>query len=128
MALFAITYGLPTDVSETVQRALVEDIGTGDVTSQYTVPADIEASALMIAKASGVIAGLPVAAIVFTQVDPSLEVQLIAVDGQAVELAAATLCSRFKAARAASLRRSEQRLTSYRDFPGLQPGRQHSCG
>ena len=85
MAISAITYGLPTDVSEIVQRALAEDVGTGDVTSQYTVPADIEASALMVAKASGVIAGLPVAAMVFTQVDALLDVQLVAVDGQAVE-------------------------------------------
>jgi nicotinate-nucleotide pyrophosphorylase (carboxylating) len=40
----------------------------------------------MIAKESGIIAGLPVAAIVFAQVDALLDVQLTAVDGQSVEV------------------------------------------
>lgn len=85
MPISAMTYSLPADAAETVQRALAEDVGSGDVTSQYTVPADIEASAVMIANASGVVAGLPVAVMVFAQVDALLDVQLTAVDGQAVE-------------------------------------------
>ena len=85
MSVSAMTYGLPSDVTETVQRALAEDVGSGDVTSQYTVPADIEASAVMIANANGIVAGLPVAALVFSLVDPLLDVEIKAVDGQAVE-------------------------------------------
>jgi len=85
MSLSAVTNGLPADVTESVQRAIIEDVGSGDVTSQYTVPEDVEASAVMKAKASGIVAGLPVAALVFVHVDPTLDIQMMAVDGQAVE-------------------------------------------
>jgi nicotinate-nucleotide pyrophosphorylase (carboxylating) len=85
MPVSAMMFGLPFDVFETVKRALAEDVGSGDVTSQYTVPEDTEAHAVMTANASGVVAGLPVAALVFSQVDASLDVQITAVDGQTVE-------------------------------------------
>lgn len=73
------------DVGESVRRALVEDIGTGDVTTLFTVPEDTEAVATMICRSSGVVAGIPVAEQVFLQVDPALTVKLNAVDGQYVE-------------------------------------------
>ncbi len=62
----------PPDCEETVRAALREDIGTGDVTTLFTVPADAQAQARMIAKAPGIIAGLPVVEAVLRQVDPTL--------------------------------------------------------
>lgn len=88
---------LPPDVAETVRRALAEDIGTGDVTSQFTVPEDVESVATMIAKSSGVVAGLPVAAQVFLQVDPSLEVTPAVVDGQVIRAGDTLLTVRGRA-------------------------------
>ena len=51
-----------------VRRALAEDIGSGDLTSEATVPADAHARAVIVQKQAGVIFGLGVAAEVFHQV------------------------------------------------------------
>ncbi|CAN5499786.1 carboxylating nicotinate-nucleotide diphosphorylase [soil metagenome] len=48
-----------------VQRALAEDIGDGDVTTQCTVPPSRLYTGKMVAKASGIVAGLAVAQLVF---------------------------------------------------------------
>ncbi len=56
------------DWRDLVRRALAEDIGAGDVTSEATVPADAHARAVIVQKQAGVIFGLGVAAEVFHQV------------------------------------------------------------
>ena len=58
-----------------VRAALAEDIGTGDVTAQATVPADARAVATITQKASGVIYGLDVARATFAQLDPDAEIE-----------------------------------------------------
>ena len=60
------------EVRETVKRALAEDIGTGDITTMLTVPATASCRAQIIAKEEGVIAGLPVADLVFDGVARSI--------------------------------------------------------
>ena len=65
--------------------ALREDIGTGDVTTLSTVPEDTEISGRFIAKEAGVVCGLPVAARVFSLVDPAIEFSPFREDGDAVE-------------------------------------------
>ena len=52
---------LPDDLDDTIRRALDEDIGTGDVTTDGVVAEDLDARGSFVAKASGVVAGLPVA-------------------------------------------------------------------
>jgi nicotinate-nucleotide pyrophosphorylase (carboxylating) len=52
---------------ELVARALAEDVGPGDVTSEATVPAGAEANFRIVQKAPGVLFGLEVAAEVFEQ-------------------------------------------------------------
>lgn len=61
----------PALYRETVRRALAEDLGWGDVTTDATVDADLKAKGLIIAKSPCVIAGLDVAAEVFHQLDPA---------------------------------------------------------
>jgi nicotinate-nucleotide pyrophosphorylase (carboxylating) len=56
---------------EAVRRALAEDLGWGDVTTQATVDQDQRARGVILAKSSCVIAGLDVAAEAFRQLDPS---------------------------------------------------------
>jgi nicotinate-nucleotide pyrophosphorylase (carboxylating) len=73
------------DSTESVRRALAEDIGTGDITTLLTVPEAAQARALMKLKAEGVVAGLPVAAQVFRQVDPALDVALLVEEGTRLE-------------------------------------------
>jgi nicotinate-nucleotide pyrophosphorylase (carboxylating) len=76
---------LPSKALSLIAAALAEDVGAGDFTSLWTVPADRRAAARIVAKASGVIAGTEVAVEVFRRVDPSLTVQVQAADGTAVE-------------------------------------------
>jgi len=57
---------------ELIERALAEDIGVGDVTTDALVPADARARAIIEQKARGVIAGLDVARAVFEAVDGEL--------------------------------------------------------
>ena len=56
-----------------IELALEEDVATGDLTTDHLIPVSIRKTAYMIAKAEGVIAGLPVAEMVFRRLDPSLE-------------------------------------------------------
>jgi nicotinate-nucleotide pyrophosphorylase (carboxylating) len=64
---------------------LEEDIGTGDVTTWTTVPADRRTTAVIHAKQAGVVAGLPVAELVFRQVDPGLQFRRLVPEGAAIE-------------------------------------------
>ncbi|MBC7529027.1 MAG: carboxylating nicotinate-nucleotide diphosphorylase [Chthonomonadaceae bacterium] len=61
-------------IAEIVTYALREDLGAGDITTLSTVPKEAKASATMIAKTEGVIAGLPVVEEVYRQVDPSVKI------------------------------------------------------
>ena len=58
-----------------IDRALAEDVGSGDVTTEATVAADARARATIVQKAPGVIYGLEVAAAVFTRLDPEAAVE-----------------------------------------------------
>jgi nicotinate-nucleotide pyrophosphorylase (carboxylating) len=66
---------------ELARRSLAEDVGRGDLTTEATIPAGTRASATIIAKADGVVAGLPMAALVFRLMDPAASVVLVAHDG-----------------------------------------------
>lgn len=72
-------------VLEIIDRALAEDLASGDVTSRVSVPAETQARARLVAKAPLVTAGLGVAAAVFRRVDPSAQVELVVADGERVE-------------------------------------------
>ncbi len=71
-------------VVEAVARALAEDIGTGDVTSQWVLPPELGGRGHFLVKEAGVIAGLEVAAEVFRQVDPEVSWRTLIPDGSAV--------------------------------------------
>jgi nicotinate-nucleotide pyrophosphorylase (carboxylating) len=55
----------PSAVATIIENALLEDVGSGDVTSIATIPADQTDEAELVARAPGVVAGLWVAAAVF---------------------------------------------------------------
>lgn len=71
-------------VREIVRRALAEDLGTGDVTSESLVPERAMDRAFIVARAPGVLAGIPVAEEVFRQVSLAVRFRALAQDGQAV--------------------------------------------
>jgi len=60
-------------VDEVIDRALAEDVGDGDLTTRILVPPDLRATATIVQKEPGVIAGLDVAAAVFARFEVRLE-------------------------------------------------------
>lgn len=67
-----------------IRRALEEDIGTGDVTTNSTVSADRMARGRLIAKEPGVICGLPIFGRVFELLEPGIELNCHAQEGDSV--------------------------------------------
>jgi len=59
-------------MTDPIGRALAEDLGAGDLTTQAVVPEGAQARARISQKEPGVIAGLRVAQAVFERVDPEL--------------------------------------------------------
>src|ERR1700675_4699042 len=75
----------PLVIDETVQRALDEDLGrAGDITSMATIPEPTHAHAVLVARQSGVIAGLPLAVAVFQKLSPDIAIQAHYRDGGTV--------------------------------------------
>ena len=61
--------------------ALREDLGEGDTTTEFFVPADLRALGKIVARERAVVAGAEVAAEVFRRVNPQLEVEIFQPDG-----------------------------------------------
>lgn len=68
-----------------VDLALAEDLPAGDATADATVPADATATAVFVARARGVVAGLDAVAAVLAAVDDALTFTPLVRDGDAVE-------------------------------------------
>ncbi len=85
------TYVLPSDLPETVARALAEDIGTGDLTAAL-VPVQASAQAYIIAREPGVLCGSAWAEAAFRQVEPRIRIDWQSSDGDCVT-AGAALCA-----------------------------------
>lgn len=71
-------------VRTAVLAALAEDQAADDVTTRWSVPADLRVEATMIAKQPGRVAGLPLVAGVFAAIDPDVSVELVVADGDPV--------------------------------------------
>ncbi|MGL5853308.1 MAG: L-aspartate oxidase, partial [Phycicoccus sp.] len=76
------------DVSRAVERALDEDLGPTpgvDVTTLATIPAAAETDSRVVARSDGVVAGLPVLALVFDAVARRLATGRVSVSLQAAD-------------------------------------------
>ena len=71
-------------VTRIIDRALEEDVGTGDVTTDWTVRETAAATADLVARGPGVVAGLEVGASVFERVDPTIRFLARTKDGTRV--------------------------------------------
>ena len=65
-----------------VDRALEEDVGAGDVTTQATVSPEARGLATITQKAPGVVYGLDVAEAVFRRLDPEARIERLAPEGE----------------------------------------------
>jgi nicotinate-nucleotide pyrophosphorylase (carboxylating) len=72
-------------IEEVVERALAEDLGWGDATTEAIIPPELQGRASIVAKAKGVLAGVEVARMVFYQVDSSLQFELLVSEGSQVQ-------------------------------------------
>jgi nicotinate-nucleotide pyrophosphorylase (carboxylating) len=69
-------------ISDVVSRALREDVGDGDLTTESTVPPEARARALITQKAPGVIFGLAVAEETFRALDPAVTIERLGPEGE----------------------------------------------
>ena len=71
----------PALYRDIVQRALDEDVRDGDITTDATVPAALQARGVFLVKADCVLAGLEVACEAFRQLEPAVRVEAHKHDG-----------------------------------------------
>src|SRR5262249_31683973 len=75
----------PLEIDAAVTRALAEDLGrAGDITAIATIPEGTRARAIVVARAAGVIAGLPFVAAAFAKLAGEIEIAADTRDGSAV--------------------------------------------
>jgi nicotinate-nucleotide pyrophosphorylase (carboxylating) len=72
-------------LKELIEKALAEDLGPGDVTSEATIPADATCTAAILAKQDLILAGIDVAAEVFRHLDNEVRFTLFAKDGDKIK-------------------------------------------
>ena len=75
---------MKTDHYDPIAAALKEDIGEGDITTDFFVPETLHATGRITAREKAIVAGIGAAAEVFRQVDPSIDIQIIRHDGDEV--------------------------------------------
>ena len=73
------------NIDEIILNALREDIGTGDITTLTTIPADKTAYGRFIAKEAGILCGLEICERVFKILDSSIDFKTSKKDGEKVE-------------------------------------------
>jgi nicotinate-nucleotide pyrophosphorylase (carboxylating) len=79
-----VTIPLPPDLRRVVERALREDLGSGDLTTGAVIPPETRGEARFVARREMVVCGLPVVAAVFDRLDPTLDVEVLHPDGTLV--------------------------------------------
>ena len=75
---------MKADHYDPIAAALKEDIGRGDITTDFFVPETLHATGRITARENAIVAGTGAAAEVFRQVDPSIDIEIIRRDGDEV--------------------------------------------
>jgi nicotinate-nucleotide pyrophosphorylase (carboxylating) len=87
--LATIARGLSGEIERTVSQALDEDLGSGDATSESTLPTGATCSASIVVRAAGVISGLPLVEAVFEACPGTASVVRLVDDGHTAPAGAA---------------------------------------
>jgi len=82
---------LDSATNELIARALAEDVGPGDLTTEAVVEPGLRARARITQKAPGVVFGLDVAEAVFRRLDPSVRVARRRAEGEWLDTPPATV-------------------------------------
>ena len=75
---------LDLSLNDLIEKALKEDVGTGDITTLSTIPADKSMTGRFIAKETGILCGVDVVRAVFAFVDPSIVLEFANKDGDKI--------------------------------------------
>ena len=75
---------VPADLDEQVERALEEDIGSGDLTAAL-IPAGTHGRASVITRERAILCGVPYVDAVFARIDPAVKVEWKIAEGAAAE-------------------------------------------
>ncbi|WP_109355347.1 carboxylating nicotinate-nucleotide diphosphorylase [Sphingorhabdus sp. EL138] len=107
------------DLEAFVASTLAEDLGpTGrDVTSEAVIPEDAIFTGVMDSRHDAVIAGLPIAEAFFRSLDPDVEIEILAAEGEAVE--AGTDIMRLKGKGRAMLTAERGALNTVQHLTGI---------
>jgi nicotinate-nucleotide pyrophosphorylase (carboxylating) len=76
-----MTAGPLPSCDDTIRRALAEDIGRGDLTTDAIIPADARASGTLVARGALRVAGIEVALATFRALDPGVDARRLTNDG-----------------------------------------------
>src|SRR5688572_2793725 len=76
---------IPDEVRQLIRMALAEDVGAGDITARSFVPEGKQARGTIMAKESGIVAGVEVAREVFRMLDPEVKTAALRTDGDQVQ-------------------------------------------
>jgi len=68
-------------LNELIGRALKEDIGHGDITTESLIPEGMQASGVFVAKSAGILAGINVSRAVFRYLEPGITFETFKTDG-----------------------------------------------
>jgi nicotinate-nucleotide pyrophosphorylase (carboxylating) len=71
-------------IKRLIRLALSEDVGRGDLTSKAVVESKLSGRAAIVAKEEGILAGLPVASMVFRTVSPGIILRQLKQDGERI--------------------------------------------
>ena len=71
-------------VQSLIDRALSEDVGDGDLTTDAIVPEGLRGEAAVVVREPGVVCGLAEAFAVLLQLDPEAEMEVLVADGEVV--------------------------------------------
>jgi nicotinate-nucleotide pyrophosphorylase (carboxylating) len=107
----------PSSYRELVRRALAEDLGWGDVTTEGTVDPAVRAKGTLLAKSTCVVAGLDVAAEAFRQLDPGVTFHTHRKDGDRCE--AGTVLAELRGAAGAMLTAERTALNFLQRLSGI---------
>lgn len=106
------------DLAAFVQFTLAEDLGDkGDITSAAVIPSDAIFSGVMDSRDAVTVAGLHIAEAFFRALDPDVEVDLLAKDGDSVS--AGTELMRLKGRAAAMLTAERSALNTIQHLTGI---------
>ncbi|MFD1612170.1 carboxylating nicotinate-nucleotide diphosphorylase [Sphingomonas tabacisoli] len=106
------------DLQAFIESTLGEDLGeAGDITSDAVIPADLRFEGVMDSRDAITVAGLPIAAAFFRELDPDVQIEMLAEDGQ--QVAAGTDLMRLRGKARAMLTAERSALNTVQHLSGI---------